>query len=278
MQATPIWRSNTGAGTSTPTLITFMAGVWTGPVTFFGAGASVRLTCTDFSVAAAHRNQRQHHREPGVVRRAPGAPARRDARRAAPPTARTGRRTPRRRARPFPITVRAVDAYWNVVSGISDRVALARRTRSRACPPRPRSVSGQLVFPGRLYKSGTQTITAHDATTPAIADNTSGNVTIVGGSVRAGAGSGARRVAGAGHRERAHRHRHRSVDQLRLHVTVLATDQWWNPVTGPTDVVHITCGDPLAQVAAGPGDGGRSRGHGDAALDRRLPADHGVAT
>jgi hypothetical protein len=31
-------------------------------------------------------------------------------------------------------------------------------------------------------------------------------------------------------------------------LTVLATDQWWNPITGPTDVVHITCEDPLAQV------------------------------
>src|SRR5262249_18768512 len=31
-------------------------------------------------------------------------------------------------------------------------------------------------------------------------------------------------------------------------LTVLATDQWWNPVSGPTDVVHITCADSMAQV------------------------------
>ena len=31
---------------------------------------------------------------------------------------------------------------------------------------------------------------------------------------------------------------------------MLATDHWWNPVTGPTDVVHITCADSLAQVPA----------------------------
>jgi Big-like domain-containing protein/flagellar hook capping protein FlgD len=31
-------------------------------------------------------------------------------------------------------------------------------------------------------------------------------------------------------------------------VTALATDQWWNPVGGVTDVVHITSGDPLAQL------------------------------
>ena len=41
--------SNTGSGTSTPTLITFVAGVWSGSVKQFGAGSSVRLTCTDFS-------------------------------------------------------------------------------------------------------------------------------------------------------------------------------------------------------------------------------------
>src|SRR6185369_16789518 len=29
-------------------------------------------------------------------------------------------------------------------------------------------------------------------------------------------------------------------------VTALATDQWWNPVGGATDVVHITSGDPNA--------------------------------
>src|SRR6185503_6148344 len=31
-------------------------------------------------------------------------------------------------------------------------------------------------------------------------------------------------------------------------VTVLATDQWWNPVGGVTDVVHVTSNDLLAQL------------------------------
>jgi hypothetical protein len=33
-----------------------------------------------------------------------------------------------------------------------------------------------------------------------------------------------------------------------FNLTVFATDQWWNPVTGPTDVVHVACADSLAQV------------------------------
>jgi len=33
-----------------------------------------------------------------------------------------------------------------------------------------------------------------------------------------------------------------------FNVTVLATDNWWNPVGGVTDVVRITCDDPLATL------------------------------
>jgi predicted RNA-binding protein with TRAM domain len=31
-------------------------------------------------------------------------------------------------------------------------------------------------------------------------------------------------------------------------VTVQATDQWYNPVSGPTDVIHLSSNDPLAQI------------------------------
>jgi len=46
-------------------------------------------------------------------------------------------------------------------------------------------------------------------------------------------------------------------------LTALATDQWWNPVAGPTDVVHIACGDPLAQV---PPDQAMANGRADMSL------------
>jgi hypothetical protein len=149
---------------------------------------------------------------------------------------------------PFPITLRAVDEYWNVVSGIGDRVALASTDAFAGLPAETTLVSGQLVFPGILYKSGTQTITAQDVTTPGIAADTSADVTVVGGpfsrvlvlapgeSPAPGTETGRTGAA---------------IDQsinYAFTLTVLATDQWWNPVTGPTDVVHITCEDPLAQV------------------------------
>jgi hypothetical protein len=144
-----------------------------------------------------------------------------------------------------------VDQYWNVVSGIGDRISFTSTDEFAGLPAETTLVSGQLVFPGRLYESGTQTITIADVDNAGILGNTSGNVTIVGGSfsrvlVLAPGESPAPGTAtgrtGA------------VIDQsinYAFTLTVLATDQWWNPVAGPTDVVHVACDDPLAQV---PGD------------------------
>ena len=241
--------SNTGSGTSTPTLITFVAGVWTGPVTLFGAGSSVRLTCTDFSVPPRTGTSGNIQVNPASVAKLqiilPGETAK-----GGTADGKDGTPNNQMAGSSFPITVRAVDQYWNVVSGIGDRVALTSTDEFAGIPAETTLVSGQIVFQGRLYKSGTQTITAHDVDNTGLADNTSGNVTIVGGpfakvlvlapgeSPAPGTANGRTGAA---------------VDQsinYAFTLTVLATDQWWNPVTGPTDVVHIACADPLAQVPA----------------------------
>src|SRR4029078_8464978 len=41
--------ANTGPGSISPEDITFTGGVWTGPLTFYGAGGAVTVTCSDFS-------------------------------------------------------------------------------------------------------------------------------------------------------------------------------------------------------------------------------------
>jgi hypothetical protein len=241
--------SNTGSGTSTPSLITFVAGVWSGPVTFYGAGSSVRLACTDFSSPARTGTSELITVNPGTFVKLqvilPGEtakPGTTDGKDGTPGNETAGT--------PFPITIRAVDTWWNVVSGISDHVAVTSTDPFAGLPADTTLVSGQLVIQGRLYKSGTQTITVTDLTNGAITPNTSGNVTIVGGtfsrvlvlapgeSPAPGTTNGRTGAA---------------IDQsinYAFTLTVLATDQWWNPVTGPTDVVHINCADPLAQVPA----------------------------
>ncbi len=239
--------SNTGSGTSTPSLITFAGGVWSGQVTLFGAGSSVRLTCTDFSAPPRTGTSVNIIANPASFTKLqvllPGETAR-----GGTADGKDGTPNNQMAGTPFPITIRAVDAYWNVVSGIGDLVALNSTDEFAGIPAETTLVSGQLVFPGRLYKSGAQTITAHDLDNGAITDNTSSDVTVVGGtfsrvlvlapgqSPAPGTASGRTGAA---------------IDQsinYAFTLTVLATDQWWNPVTGPTDVVHITCADPLAQV------------------------------
>jgi hypothetical protein len=251
--------ANTGSGTSTPTLITFVAGVWTGPVTFFGAGSSVRLTCTDFSTPAATGtsgtitvNSASYTKLQILL---PGETAKGG-------TADGKDGTPYNQTAgiPFPITIRAVDAYWNVVSGINARVSLTSTDAFAGIPAETTLVSGQLTFQGRLFKSGAQTITVRDADNSGIQANTSGSVTIVGGpfsrvlvlapgeSPAPGTASGRMGAATA-----------QSINYA-FTVTVLATDQWWNPVTGPTDVVRITSGDPMAQL---PPDQAMANGQAD---------------
>jgi flagellar hook capping protein FlgD/Big-like domain-containing protein len=239
--------SNTGSGTSTPTLITFVAGVWSGPVTLFGAGSSVRLTCTDFSSPPRTGTSVNITVNPASFTKLqiilPGETAK-----GGTADGKDGTPFNQMAGTPFTITVRAVDDYWNVVSGIGDRVQLTSTDPFAGVPAETTLVSGQITFPGRLYKSGTQTITAHDLDRSGIGDNTSGVVTVVGGpfarvlvlapgeSPAPGTTNGRTGAA---------------IDQsinYAFTLTVLATDRWWNPVTGPTDVVHIACDDPLAQV------------------------------
>ena len=239
--------ANTGAGTSTPTQITFAAGVWTGPITLFGAGASVRLTCADFSAPPRTGTSASITVNPASFVKLqvilPGETAK-----GGTGDGKDGTPSSQTAGTPFPITVRAVDAYWNVVSGVNDRVALTSTDPFAGIPAETTLVSGQLIFPGRLFKSGTQTITARDVDNSAIQNNTSGNVTIVGGAfsrvlVLAPGESPAPGTASG----RTGAATDQSINYA-FTLTVLATDQWWNPVTGATDVVHITCADPLAQL------------------------------
>lgn len=238
---------NTGTGTSSPSLITFVAGVWSGPVTMFGAGASVRLTCTDFSTPPRTGTSGNLTVNPATFKKLqvllPG-----ETPRSGTADGKDGTPNPQMAGTPFPVTIRAVDDYWNVVSGIGDQIALHSTDPFAGLPAETTLVSGQLVFPGTIYASGTQTITAHDTTTSGIADNTSGSINVVAGPFArvlvlapgetAAPGSATGRTGVA-------------LDQsinYAFTLTVLATDQWWNYVAGPTDQVHITCADPLAQV------------------------------
>jgi len=242
-----ILSGNTGPGSVSPSLITFADGVWTGPVTLYGAGGAVRLTCSDFSSPPHIGTSGSFVVNPGPFAKLqiilPGETAQggtADGKNGAPANQTAGSS--------FSLTVRAVDQYWNLVAGVSDRIAFASTDSFAAVPAETTLVNGQVVFTAKLYKSGTQTITVRDLDNQAIGSNTSGGVTVIGGTFnRVLVLAPGESPAPGTETGRTGAATDQSINYA-FTLTVLATDQWWNPVGGASDVVRITSGDPLAQL------------------------------
>jgi hypothetical protein len=148
----------------------------------------------------------------------------------------------------FNLTLRAVDQYWNRVPGVNDRIALSSTDLFAGIPPETTLTNGELVMPATLYRSGTQTISASDVDTPSISSHTSEPVEILPGSysrillicpgeeVAPGTAEGRTGLA---------------TDQsinFAFTMTVYATDTWFNPVGGVSDVIRITSNDALAEL------------------------------
>ena len=250
--ADAVLQANTGTGSITPTLVTFAAGTWTGQVTLKGAGGAVALTCLDFSAPPKLGTSNSFVVNPGPLYGLqvilPGETAL-----GGTASGKSGTPTTQSAGNPFTMTVRAVDQFWNLVPGVNDRIGLAS-TDSFAWMPTDTTLSnGQVLIPTRLHKSGYQTITATDIDNGSIQGNTSSQVLVVGGAfsrvlvLAPGEYPAPGTVTGRGGT---------ATDQninYAFSLTVLATDQWWNPVTSLggnpiTDVVRITSGDPLAQL------------------------------
>jgi len=245
--ADAILAANTGTNSITPNLITFANGTWTGNVTFKGAGGAVALTAADFSAPPKIGTSNTFVVSPGPLSGLqvilPGEQAM-----GGTTTGKSGTPTNQTAGNPFTITVRAVDQYWNLVSGVNDRIALSSTDLYAWMPTDTVLINGQVLIPVRLHKSGSQTITARDSDNVSIQANTSSPVLITGGSfarvllLAPGESPAPGTVTGRGGT---------ATDEninYGFTVTALATDQWWNPVGGATDVVHITSGDPLAQL------------------------------
>ena len=239
--------ANTGTNSITPNLVTFTNGTWTGNVTCFGAGGAVALTCADFSAPPKLGTSNSFVVNPGSLYGLqvilPGESAM-----GGTGSGKSGTPTTQTAGNPFTITVRAVDQWWNLVPGVNDRIALSSTDAFAWMPTDTTLQNGQCLIPVRLHKSGAQTITARDSDNVSIQPNTSSPVTIIGGpfakllilapgeSPAPGTATGRTGTA-----------TDQSINYA-FTVTVLATDAWYNPVGGATDVVHITSGDPLAQL------------------------------
>ncbi|HKQ20389.1 MAG TPA: FlgD immunoglobulin-like domain containing protein [Candidatus Eisenbacteria bacterium] len=240
-----ILTANTGTGSISPEVVTFTGGVWTGLVTFKGAGGAVALTCADYSAPPKTGTSNNFVVNPGAFYGLqvllPGESAR-----GGTATGKTGTPTTQSAGSQFTTTVRAVDQYWNLVSGVNDRIVLTSTDTFAWMPSDTVLVNGQCLIPTRLHKSGYQTITARDSTNASIQSNTSSQVLVVGGSFAKVLILAPGEINAPGTATgRAGTPTDQSINYA-FTVTVLATDQWWNPVGGATDVVRITSNDALA--------------------------------
>src|SRR5262249_25957838 len=142
-------------------------------------------------------------------------------------------------------------AYWNMVSGVSDSVRLGSTDLFATMPAETLLSNGQVLIPTRLYRSGPQTIWASDPLNLAITPATSAAGNVIGGTFARGQipapAQSPPRVTPTG---RTGTPTDENINYA-FTVTVLATDQWWNPVTGVNDVVRLPSGDAFAKL---PGD------------------------
>jgi hypothetical protein len=214
---------------------------------FKGAGGAVSFTCSDFAAPPHSGTSNSFTVQPGpfvgLQVLLPGETAR-----GGTADGKEGSPTPQTAGTPFNLTVRGVDQFWNLVPGVGDRVGLGSTDAFAGMPAETTLANGQRLIPVRLYRSGSQRIWATDLDQGGIRPDTSSAVLVNGGSfsrvlvlapgesVAPGTASG--RTGSA-------------TDQsinYSFNVTVLATDQWWNPVNGATDVVHLSSSDPGAQL------------------------------
>jgi FlgD Ig-like domain len=239
--------ANTGPGSISPEQITLVNGDWTGNVTFKGAGGQVSVTCTDYSSPPRQGTSNSIVVNPGPFTGLqvllPG-----ETPNGGTATGNTGAPVNQTAGSLFNVTVRAVDQFWNLVPTVGDHIALASSDAFANMPATAQLVGGQVLVGARLAKSGPQRIWASDTDNTGAAPDTSAPVTIVGGAfarvlILAPGESPAPGTASG----RTGTPTDQSINYS-FNVTVLATDQWWNPVTGVSDVVHITCSDPNATL------------------------------
>jgi hypothetical protein len=241
--------ANTGPASISPEAIVFNNGVWTGQMTFRGAGGSVSVTCSDFSSPPHTGTSNSFVVNPGPMAKLqvllPGqTPAGGTA------TGFTGTPTDQQAGTPFNATIRAVDQFWNRVPGINDDVDLSSTDLFAGMPATVTLVNGELIQPVTLYRSGYQRITATHASNGAILPHTSSQVFVTGGPYsRIVLVCPGEMIAPGTPEGRAGAATDQSINYA-FNVTVYATDQWYNPVGGATDMIHITSGDPLAQLPA----------------------------
>lgn len=239
--------ANTGPGSISPEAIVFTNGVWTGNMVFRGAGGAVSLSCSDFSSPPHTGTSANFQVLPGPFT---GLQVLLPGQTAAGGTATgfTGSPSDQNAGTSFLLTVRAVDQFWNRVPGINHNIGFSSTDLFADIPIDTNLVNGEFTFPVTLYKGGVQTITVTDLDSAAIDSHTSEPVTVLSGTYSRILILAPGEILAPGTAEgRAGSATDQSIN-FSFTCNVYATDQWWNPVQGVTDMIRVTSNDPLATL------------------------------
>jgi hypothetical protein len=239
--------ANTGAGSISPESIHFAGGIWSGTVIFRGAGGAVSFSCSDYS-APPHTGTSDNFTVlpgpyTGLQILLPGQTPR-----GGTPDGFNGTPNSQAAGAAFDIVVRAVDAYWNRVSGIASHLQLTSSDPFLAAPEPVQLVNGEISVPVTLYKAGLQTITAADIDSVGIDPQGSLPVEVIAGQfARLLLLAPGEEIAPGAEEGRSGAATDQSIN-FAFTVQVYATDPWFNPVGGVSDVVRLTSNDPLAEL------------------------------
>jgi len=256
--------ATSGPGTIAPESATFIDGVWTGEITFFGAGADIIVTGQDYATPP-------HQGSSDAVTVTPGAwtglqvllPGQSPL----PGTEAGANGTPewQNAGQPLPVTVRAVDDWFNQVPDVAATLQLSGSDPSLGVAGPTALAGGAASITITPYLAGEQSVTAAVPAAPWVAPGQSADfgvsagpytkllLTVPGQSTLPGAADGRSGAAG---------------DQSITYsfpATVQATDDWFNPLPHATDQIRLTCTDPQAQI-----DGPLSMHAGSATFTVRL--------
>ncbi len=242
-----ILSANTGPGSISPEAVVFSDGVWTGPVLFRGAGSAVALTCSDFSAPPHTGTSNNFQVVPGPYSKLqlllPGQTPK-----GGTPAGLSGTPTDQNAGSSFSLTIRAVDEFWNRVPGIGARVGLSSSDPFAQMPAETTLVNGELILPVTLFKSGSQTISVSDVDSTGIEPFESSPVLVLSGPyARVLILAPGESLAPGTETGRTGTPTDQSIN-FSFAVSVYATDSWWNPVTGVSDVIHLTSSDQMAEL------------------------------
>lgn len=254
-----ILSANTGPGSISPEAIVFADGQWTGQMVFRGAGGAVSFSCYDFSSPPHMGTSNSFEVLPGpyvgLQVLLPGQSPR-----GGTSSGYEGSPDDQNAGAAFVLTVRAVDAFWNRVPGVNNPISLLSSDAFADMPEDTVLQNGELALPLRLFRVGYQTVTASDLGSADIEPHTSTPVHVLPGPyARIVIIAPGQAMAPGSEEGRTGEATDQSINYS-FTVTVYATDAWFNPVGGVTDVIRITSNDPLAEL---PQDAAMADGRAD---------------